>query len=119
MLKELRPALILLLLMTALTGLAYPLAITGIAQGLFPDSANGSLIVREGQGGRQVIGSALIGQDGALLGVGSLLVQEALGPGAPAFPGNMYVPINRLKPIFKELVDNGRLSTPARPWPLR
>src|SRR5215470_17416306 len=61
-------------------------------------------------------GSALIGQDGALLGVGSLLVQEALGPGAPAFPGNMYVPINRLKPIFEELVSKGRLSTPPRPW---
>jgi S1-C subfamily serine protease len=61
-------------------------------------------------------GSALIGQDGTLLGVGSLLVQEALGPGAPAFPGNMYVPINRLKPIFDELVANGRLATPPRPW---
>ncbi|MFO1163297.1 MAG: S1C family serine protease [Reyranellaceae bacterium] len=61
-------------------------------------------------------GSALIGQDGTLLGVGSLLVQEALGPGAPAFPGNMYVPINRLKPIFQELVTNGRLGKPARPW---
>jgi S1-C subfamily serine protease len=61
-------------------------------------------------------GSALIGQDGALLGIGSLLVQEALGPGAPAFPGNMYVPINRLKPIFGELVANGRLTTPPRPW---
>ena len=61
-------------------------------------------------------GSALIGQDGTLLGVGSLLVQEALGPGSPAFPGNMYVPINRLKPIFGELVSTGRLSTPPRPW---
>ncbi len=61
-------------------------------------------------------GSALVGADGSLLGVGSLLVQEALGPGAPAFPGNMYVPINRLKPIFSELVANGRLSTPPRPW---
>ena len=61
-------------------------------------------------------GSALVGADGALLGVGSLLVQEALGPGAAAFPGNMYVPINRLKPIFGELVSTGRLSTPPRPW---
>lgn len=61
-------------------------------------------------------GSALIGQDGTLLGIGSLLVQEALGPGSPAFPGNMYVPINRLKPIFRELVANGRISTPPRPW---
>ncbi len=61
-------------------------------------------------------GSALIGQDGTLLGVGSLLVQEALGPGSPAFPGNMYVPINRLKPIFEELVTKGRLAAPPRPW---
>jgi serine protease Do len=61
-------------------------------------------------------GSALIGPDGTLLGIGSLLVQEALGPGAPAFPGNMYVPINRLKPIFEELANKGRLSTPPRPW---
>jgi serine protease Do len=61
-------------------------------------------------------GSALVGMDGTLMGVGSLLVQEALGPGSPAFPGNMYVPINRLKPVFEELVERGRLSTPSRPW---
>lgn len=61
-------------------------------------------------------GSGLFGADGSLLGIGSLLVQEALGPGAPAFPGNMYVPINRLKPIFSELVARGRLSKPPRPW---
>lgn len=61
-------------------------------------------------------GSALVGPEGELLGVGSLLVQEALGAGAPAFPGNMYVPINRLKPIFEELVSTGRLSSSPRPW---
>ncbi len=61
-------------------------------------------------------GSALVGADGRLLGVGSLLVQEALGPGAPAFPGNMYVPINRLKPILWELVEKGQLAAPPRPW---
>ena len=59
-------------------------------------------------------GSALIGQDGTLLGVGSLLVQEALGPGAPAFPGNMYVPINRLKPIFQRAGGQRPVSTPPR-----
>jgi potassium-transporting ATPase KdpC subunit len=58
MMNELRPALILVLVMTALTGLAYPLAITGIAQLIFPSAANGSLIVKDGQ----VIGSELIGQ---------------------------------------------------------
>jgi K+-transporting ATPase ATPase C chain len=58
MIQELRPALILVLLVTALTGLAYPLSITGIAQLIFPTAANGSLIRKEGQ----VIGSELIGQ---------------------------------------------------------
>ena len=58
MLKELRPAFILVLIMTVLTGLAYPLAMTGIAQLVFPGRANGSLIVKDGQ----VIGSELIGQ---------------------------------------------------------
>lgn len=54
----LRPALVLLLLFTLLTGILYPLVTTGIAQALFPHEANGSLVVRE----HQVIGSALIGQ---------------------------------------------------------
>lgn len=59
MLSHLRPALVSMGLFTALLGLAYPLAVTGVAQAAFPAQANGSLI-RDASG--QVIGSALIGQ---------------------------------------------------------
>src|SRR6267378_2480534 len=58
MLKDLKPALLLLLVMTVLTGVAYPLIVTGIAQAVFPRQANGSLMQRDGK----AVGSELIGQ---------------------------------------------------------
>ena len=59
-------------------------------------------------------GAALIGRDGRLLGIGSLFVADAVQPRAN-FPGNMFIPINSLRPILGDLIANGRRSD-ARPW---
>lgn len=60
-------------------------------------------------------GAALIGRDGRLLGIGSLLVQDAV-PGHDEIPGNMFVPIDKLKPILADLMIQGRSAEPPRPW---
>jgi S1-C subfamily serine protease len=60
-------------------------------------------------------GAALIGRGGRLLGIGSLIVQDAI-PGRDEIPGNMFVPIDKLKPILADLITRGRSSEPPRPW---
>jgi S1-C subfamily serine protease len=59
-------------------------------------------------------GAALIGGDGRLVGIGSLMVQEEMG--GRSVQGNMMVPIDLLEPIFEDLLKFGRARRPARPW---
>jgi len=60
-------------------------------------------------------GAALIGVDGSVLGVGSLILRDAT-EAEPHLPGNMFVPIDSLKPVLAELLKTGRRAGPARPW---
>lgn len=60
-------------------------------------------------------GAALVNRDGQLVGIGSLLVRDSVAPGSP-LPGNMFVPIDLVKPILADLIGKGRRAGPQQPW---
>jgi serine protease Do len=74
----------------------------------------GALFTSPPRGGHS--GAGLFNIHGELLGIGSLMVGDALGPGRPPLPGNMFVPIDLLKPILGELRERGESRSSTRAW---
>lgn len=114
--KQIYPAIMMVIVMTVLTGVVYPLVVTGVAQVLFPDKAAGSLIERDGK----VIGSRLIGQP--FSGPGYFRSRpSAAGAGydAAASSGTNLGPTNQeLLNNVKEAAEAAREENPTSPIPV-
>jgi potassium-transporting ATPase KdpC subunit len=114
---QLRPALMALLLFTLITGVIYPLVVTGIAQVVFPHQANGSLIVKD----RQAVGSALIGQpfDDPKYFWGRLSATAPYAYNAAASSGSNLGPTNpALVDEVKARVDALKAADPTNTQPI-
>jgi K+-transporting ATPase ATPase C chain len=117
MTMQLRPALTLLVIFTILTGLVYPLLVTGIAQVVFPDQANGSLIVQDGR----TVGSTLIGQpfDDPGYFWGRLSATGPFPYNAAASSGSNLGPLNEaLMAAAQARIDTLRAADPGNPAPI-
>ena len=115
--SELRPALVLFVLLSALTGLGYPLLVTGVAQLAFADAANGSLVLKDGK----AVGSSLIGQ--AFSDPGRFWSRpSATGPiayNASASSGSNLGPLNpALADAVKARVEALRVADPGNSLPV-
>jgi K+-transporting ATPase ATPase C chain len=109
--KHLRPAIVSLIALTVLTGLVYPVVVTGIAQILFPRQANGSLIVKDGK----AVGSELIGQpfDDAKYFWGRPSATSPFPNNAGASSGSNQGPTNpALKKTVQDRIDGLRAADP-------
>jgi K+-transporting ATPase ATPase C chain len=117
MLKQLRAAIVALVVLTVITGLLYPLAVTVLAQALFPYQANGSLIVQNGK----IVGSALIGQQfddpkyfwGRLSATGPVPYTAFNGDKLTGSSGSNYGPLNTaLMDAVKARIDALKAADP-------
>jgi K+-transporting ATPase ATPase C chain len=121
--SQLRPAIVSLVLLTLITGLIYPLLMTGIAQVVFPRQANGSLIAKDGQ----VVGSSLIGQSfddpkyfwGRLSATGTYPYNAFNAEALTASSGSNYGPLNpALLEMVRARVDALKAADPENTLPI-
>jgi K+-transporting ATPase ATPase C chain len=123
MISQLRPAFMMLLILTVITGLIYPLAVTGIAQVIFPHQANGSLIVIDGK----TYGSELIGQQfddpkyfwGRLSATGAFPYNAFNAETLTGSSGSNYGPLNpALTDMVQGRIDALKAADPANTLPI-